>query len=94
MDNARTVWRVEGNGNPRPEIDFFDWGGSNLGVPELRVWYLRQGTMSPVGIGAFEARGASNYQESSEILSRVREMLHAPDCWFERVRRFERREKS
>ena len=78
---AATVWRVEGDGNPSPEIDLFPWGGDHLALPNLRVWYLRRSGSPPYGLGAFEESGG-DFPEKDELLRRARVVLKADGCWF------------
>lgn len=83
-EDAITVWRVLGDGQPPPELDFFVWGEHRAGVPSpLRIWYLRQGTTAPRGIGAFPIAAAANYPERAEVSSRIAHILSAPSCWLE-----------
>jgi len=79
--SARTVWRVEGDGQPPPYVSVFEWGGHFFAVPNLRVWFVQQATGAPGGIGAFVDRAGAEFPEKSEIERRLAELLKAPGCY-------------
>jgi hypothetical protein len=81
-DSAQTVWRVAGDGQPPPELDYFDWGGQDNGLPPLRIWYVRQRGLPSRGVGAFVADG-SGYPEQAELLERVGRLLRTRSCSFD-----------
>lgn len=76
---AYTVGRVDDDGFPPPEVSVFDWGGHFFGVPELRIWYVVQGSGVPHGIGAFPATGAQ-LPERGEVQRRIRAWLRDRGC--------------
>jgi len=79
---ARTVWRVENAGQPPPSVCVFDWGGDAIGVPALRVWYMRLADSS-LGLGAFPATDGERFPEQGVLEQRAAQALRAPGCYFE-----------
>ena len=77
-ESARTVWRVEGDGQPPPDISVFEWGQGRVGFPNVRVWYLDQRGSAPRGLGIFR-EVEPGYPEQEIILQRVRAVL-GPAC--------------
>ncbi len=80
-DAARTVGRVENDGQPPPELNVFDWGGDVFGVPPLRIWYVQRRGQAPQGIGAFVADGEDLSPDLEEVESRVRALFRDPGCY-------------
>jgi hypothetical protein len=80
--SARTVWRVENDGKPPPEVSFFGWGGDVIGLPPMRIWYARQGNNPPAGLGAFPAKDDDVFPERAELEARAARVLKAPGCYF------------
>ncbi len=83
-EGAQTVWRIEGDGNPPPEINQVDWGSEHLGLPELRLWFVRAGQGQPIGVGLIEVKPGAQYPEQQAILERIRELFGA-GCWLQKV---------
>jgi hypothetical protein len=82
-DGARTIWRIDGDGQPVPYLEVFDWGGGHLGIPALRVWCLQRSGNAPQGIGAFIADGVSAaYPERETLQRRLAALLSAPGLSF------------
>ena len=78
-ESARTVWRVDGDGEPPPEISVFEWGQGRVGFPNVRVWYLDPRGSAPRGLGIFPEQ-KPGYPEKEKILQRVKDML-GPACY-------------
>src|SRR5580698_7203253 len=78
---SRTVWRVENDGVPPPQVSVFEWGGHYRDVPMLRVWFVESATMPPAGIGAFDIGATAvvddGYPERPQIESRLGTILGA-----------------
>ena len=73
---ARTVGRLDGDGQPPPDLNVFDWGEDVAGIPHLRIWHAQQGDRPPVGVGAFPA--GDGFAERDEVLARLQSLLRAP----------------
>ena len=78
---ARTMWRVEGAGQPSPYLNVFDWGGDIPGVPHLRIWYLDQGDARPTGLGAFAA--INNESSEKDAVLRRLKRIKGNSCYLE-----------
>ena len=80
---ATTIGRVEGDGEPPPSVSMFPWGGHFPGLKRIRVWFLRQGNSSPIGLGAFSAERDDEISEEAAVMERVMKRF-GPACYLKR----------